>query len=198
MFAVLPYLVLINFFLVTIVRYRRTPFSYSSLSSQFLENRKQFWGTTAFHIGIGGVLLGHLIGLMIPAQVLAWNSRANSAGTGSSRVCTAAWSSRVSCLSGVTVSGIVRTVATSELRSVGSTGRATSVNTADLVEPRSARYAELALGRTDEAPGDVEFALRVERDGRPAAPPRGNKAWGLLAYLVQVRVPPSREPSWGW
>jgi DNA-binding SARP family transcriptional activator len=34
---------------------------------------------------------------------------------------------------------------------------------------------------------------RVERDGRSAAPPRGNKAWGLLAYLVQVRVPPSRE-----
>ncbi|HXV33254.1 MAG TPA: BTAD domain-containing putative transcriptional regulator [Gaiellaceae bacterium] len=34
---------------------------------------------------------------------------------------------------------------------------------------------------------------RVVRDGRPAAAPRGNKAWGLLAYLVQVRVPPSRE-----
>ncbi|HXV58248.1 MAG TPA: BTAD domain-containing putative transcriptional regulator [Gaiellaceae bacterium] len=34
---------------------------------------------------------------------------------------------------------------------------------------------------------------RVERDGRAADPPRGNKAWGLLAYLVQARVPPSRD-----
>jgi DNA-binding SARP family transcriptional activator len=34
---------------------------------------------------------------------------------------------------------------------------------------------------------------RVERDGQAAAPPRGHKAWGLLAYLVQTRVPPARE-----
>jgi nitrate reductase gamma subunit len=75
LFATLPYLVLINFFLVTIVRYRRAPFSYSSLSSQFLENRRQFWGSTAFHIGIIGILTGHLIGFLIPRYVLAWNSR---------------------------------------------------------------------------------------------------------------------------
>jgi nitrate reductase gamma subunit len=74
-FVILPYLVLVNFFLLTIVRYRRTPFTYSSLSSQFLENREQFWGSTAFHIGIVGVLVGHLIGFLIPAGVLAWNAR---------------------------------------------------------------------------------------------------------------------------
>ena len=34
----------VNFFLVTIMRYRRQPFSYSSLSSQFLENRRTILG----------------------------------------------------------------------------------------------------------------------------------------------------------
>ena len=34
---------------------------------------------------------------------------------------------------------------------------------------------------------------RFERDGRAIEAPRGHKAWGLLAYLVSARVPPSRE-----
>jgi DNA-binding SARP family transcriptional activator len=34
---------------------------------------------------------------------------------------------------------------------------------------------------------------RLERGGLPVEPPRGNKAWGLLAYLVRTRLPPSRE-----
>ena len=33
----------------------------------------------------------------------------------------------------------------------------------------------------------------LERGGLPVDPPRGHKAWGLLAYLVRTRVPPSRE-----
>jgi DNA-binding SARP family transcriptional activator len=34
----------------------------------------------------------------------------------------------------------------------------------------------------------------LERDGEPVAPPRGNKAWGLVAYLMLSRVNrPSRE-----
>jgi DNA-binding SARP family transcriptional activator len=33
---------------------------------------------------------------------------------------------------------------------------------------------------------------RMERSGVPTDPPRGNKAWGLLAYLVRTRLPPSR------
>ncbi len=75
LFAVLPYAALLLFILVTIQRYRRQPFTYSSLSSQFLENRQQFWGSVAFHYGIIGALTGHLIGLLIPAQVLAWNAK---------------------------------------------------------------------------------------------------------------------------
>jgi DNA-binding SARP family transcriptional activator len=33
----------------------------------------------------------------------------------------------------------------------------------------------------------------MERGGTRVDPPRGNKAWGLLVYLLRTRVPPSRE-----
>lgn len=74
LFIMLPYLALFIFFLGTIMRYRKAPFTYSSLSSQFLENNEHFWGVSALHYGIITALTGHLIGLLIPRQVLAWNS----------------------------------------------------------------------------------------------------------------------------
>lgn len=73
LFGVLPYLALAIFFLVTIQRYRQEKFSYSSLSSQLLENRKHFWGTVPFHYGILLVLAGHVVAFLIPRAVLAWN-----------------------------------------------------------------------------------------------------------------------------
>lgn len=73
-FVALPYVALVLFFLVGITRYRRRPFSVTSLSSQFLENRKHFWSTVPFHYGVIGVLLLHLAGLMIPDTMLAWNA----------------------------------------------------------------------------------------------------------------------------
>ena len=57
LFAVLPYVALFVFFLVTITRYRTRPFTYSSLSSQFLENNEHFFGLVSFHYGILTVLL---------------------------------------------------------------------------------------------------------------------------------------------
>lgn len=36
-------------------------------------------------------------------------------------------------------------------------------------------------------------APRLERDGAPVPPPRGHKTWGLLAYLLRTRVPPTRQ-----
>ncbi|MDP6796596.1 MAG: respiratory nitrate reductase subunit gamma [Candidatus Krumholzibacteria bacterium] len=72
--AILPYVALVLFFLVSVSRYRGHPFSYSSLSSQFLENRKHFWGLVPFHYGIIVVLLGHLLAFMIPRSILAWNA----------------------------------------------------------------------------------------------------------------------------
>lgn len=72
-FAVLPYLAFVLFFLMTIQRYRSQRFTYSSLSSQFLENRHHFWGMVPFHYGILLVLGAHFLGFLIPSAVLAWN-----------------------------------------------------------------------------------------------------------------------------
>ncbi len=74
LFAVLPYVALFTFLLVTIQRYRSRAFTYSSLSSQFLENRQHFWAMVPFHYGIIILLFGHLIGLLIPRTVLMWNA----------------------------------------------------------------------------------------------------------------------------
>lgn len=74
LFAVLPYLAMVIFFLMTIYRYRQQSFTYSSLSSQFLENRRHFWGMVPFHYGILVVLVGHVIGFLVPRGVLWWNS----------------------------------------------------------------------------------------------------------------------------
>mgnify|MGYP005634697973 FL=1 len=73
-FAVLPYMALLVFFLITIQRYTSREFTYSSLSSQFLENRLHFWGLVPFHYGILIILLGHVVGFLIPKQLLLWNS----------------------------------------------------------------------------------------------------------------------------
>lgn len=74
-FIVLPYLVMSVFFLGTIWRYRKTPFTYSSLSSQFLENQSHFWALVPFHYGLVTVLTGHIVAFLLPQEVLAWNSR---------------------------------------------------------------------------------------------------------------------------
>jgi nitrate reductase gamma subunit len=74
LFGALPYLALTVFLLASIGRYRGWRFSYSSLSSQFLENRQHFWGLVPFHYGIIVVLTGHLVAFLIPREILVWNS----------------------------------------------------------------------------------------------------------------------------
>ena len=74
-FGALPYVALAVFLTASIVRYRAMPFTYSSLSSQFLENRQHFWGLVPFHYGILVVLAGHLIAFLFPREILAWNGR---------------------------------------------------------------------------------------------------------------------------
>ena len=74
LFGVLPYVVSFLFFLVTIQRYRSRSFTYSSLSSQFLENRLHFWAVVPFHYGILAVLAGHVAAFLMPRQILLWNS----------------------------------------------------------------------------------------------------------------------------
>ncbi len=75
LFAVLPYVALVLFFVVSIHRYRANPFTYSSLSSQFLENREHFWAMVPFHYGVLIVLTGHVVAFLVPREILWWNSR---------------------------------------------------------------------------------------------------------------------------
>lgn len=75
LFVVLPYLAFFIFFLGTIIRYFKAPFTYSSLSSQFLENQQHFWALVPFHFGIIAVLAGHIVAFLVPRHILWWNSR---------------------------------------------------------------------------------------------------------------------------
>jgi nitrate reductase gamma subunit len=74
LFAVVPYVVMVVFLIVTIQRYRLRKFTYSTLSSQFLENRLHFWGSVPFHYGILFVLFGHLGAFLMPRAILSWNA----------------------------------------------------------------------------------------------------------------------------
>ena len=74
LFIALPYVCFFTFLLMTIHRYRAQSFSYSSLSSQFLENKNHFWAVVPFHYGVLAVTAGHLIAFLIPRSILAWNS----------------------------------------------------------------------------------------------------------------------------
>lgn len=74
-FIVFPYVAVIIFLLVSIRRYRTEAFTFSSLSSQFLENQQHFWGLVPFHFGIITVLTGHFVAFLIPKEILAWNSQ---------------------------------------------------------------------------------------------------------------------------
>ncbi len=69
-----PYAAIVVFVFGVAYRYRQKGFTVSSLSSQFLEGKKLFWGTIPFHIGILVVFFGHLTAFLLPRATLAWNS----------------------------------------------------------------------------------------------------------------------------
>lgn len=69
LFGAFPYVAVVLLLLISIQRYRSNEFTVSSLSSQFLESRRLFWGSVPFHLGILTVFFGHLIGFLIPRQV---------------------------------------------------------------------------------------------------------------------------------
>lgn len=73
LFGILPYVAFAVMIVGLIWRYVTNQFSYSSVSSQFLENRQLFWGSVPWHYGIITVLLGHLVGILFPDGVKAFN-----------------------------------------------------------------------------------------------------------------------------
>jgi nitrate reductase gamma subunit len=70
-FAAFPYIAVVLAIWGGVHRYRHDRFSYSTLSSQLLENRTLFWGSVPWHYGIVIVLLAHLLGFLMPAM---WQS----------------------------------------------------------------------------------------------------------------------------
>lgn len=73
LYGIFPYVAVIVAVVGTIWRYFDDRFSFSSLSSQFLEGRQLFWGSVPWHYGILVIMTGHLVGFLIPRSVLAWN-----------------------------------------------------------------------------------------------------------------------------
>lgn len=73
LYIIFPYAAVTLAVVVTLQRLFRRPFTYSSLSSQFLESDELFYGSVPWHVGILIVLTGHVIGFAIPKQVLWWN-----------------------------------------------------------------------------------------------------------------------------
>ena len=73
MFMVLPYVAFGIFIVGSIYRYMNRGYQVSSLSSQFLEGKKLFWGSQPFHWGLLVLFIGHLTAFLFPSAVLAWN-----------------------------------------------------------------------------------------------------------------------------
>ncbi len=95
----LPYVALAIFIIGTIYRYRHQGYKISSLSTQLFESKMLYWGSHAFHIGIVVLFLGHLIGFLMPASLLAW-------GGVPARIITieiAAFAFALLCLSGLSI-----------------------------------------------------------------------------------------------
>ena len=72
-FGVMPYLSVVLLLIVTIGRYVQEPAAFTSSSTQFLEGKKLFWGSVPLHLALTVLFIGHLIGLLIPSAVTAWN-----------------------------------------------------------------------------------------------------------------------------
>ncbi len=68
LFVAFPYAAVTLFIAVTLYRYFTDRFSYSSFSSQFLENRALFWGSVPWHYGILIILLAHFVASLFPSR----------------------------------------------------------------------------------------------------------------------------------
>ncbi len=62
----LPYAAVLICVLGSIWRFRSKRFSYSALSSQFLEDRQLLWGSAPWHAGLFVVLAGHAFAFLLP------------------------------------------------------------------------------------------------------------------------------------
>ncbi len=66
----LPYAAIFIFIIGSILRVKYYGYSVTSHSSQFLESNKLFWGSRFFHWGIVVLLIGHILGFLIPKSII--------------------------------------------------------------------------------------------------------------------------------
>jgi nitrate reductase gamma subunit len=74
LFVIFPYVAVTLAVGGTLYRYFTNQFSFTSLSSQFLESDMQFWGSVLWHYGILPTLLIHLAGFTVPKVMAALHS----------------------------------------------------------------------------------------------------------------------------
>ncbi len=73
LFGAVPYIAITIAIVGTIWRFTSHRFTWSSQSSQFLENKTLFWGSFPWHYGIIIILLMHIIVAIIPGVLLSLN-----------------------------------------------------------------------------------------------------------------------------
>lgn len=73
-FAQLPYILITIGIVGAFWRFTTNKFSWSSQSSQFLENKTLFYGSVPWHYGIILILLAHIVVIFIPGVMLSWNA----------------------------------------------------------------------------------------------------------------------------
>ena len=69
LFSTYPYICLTVFVLGSLIRFDREAYTWKSDSSQLLRSGQLRLGSNLFHIGILGILGGHLVGLLTPMPV---------------------------------------------------------------------------------------------------------------------------------
>lgn len=70
LWVILPYACIAIFIIGHIFRFKYDQFSWTAKSSEFVEKKSLMWGSILFHLGIIPVILGHVVGLGIPASWL--------------------------------------------------------------------------------------------------------------------------------
>ncbi|WP_411350272.1 respiratory nitrate reductase subunit gamma [Paenibacillus sp. WLX2291] len=68
LWVIFPYACMVIFVVGHIFRYRTDQFSWTAKSSEFIEKKQLMIGSMLFHIGIIPVIMGHIVGLGIPAS----------------------------------------------------------------------------------------------------------------------------------
>ena len=68
LWVIAPYIALVVFVLGHYWRYRYDKFGWTTLSTQMYESRLLRWGSPLFHFGMLAVVVGHVVGLLVPKK----------------------------------------------------------------------------------------------------------------------------------